>query len=188
MFSSQPFLRLCAGEKEKSVRAGRSAPAILTAALDFIDGMGQAGEDGSEVFPGSSFTTWQIYDQAIFADSGHSAGKDGVGCLLEACHTHHLADAGDLFVKKGKGGFRGLITGAYSGAACGKDQVKALLVTPVCQGGGNVGRVVGYNGVFADGVGAGVAQLFLELRAAGVLPLTTGTFIADGENAAAVYF
>ncbi len=159
----------------------RRRGAILHIALQLADGVGDGGPDGFEVLDGGGGGAGKIQDEGALADSADGAREHGMRSLGEAGGTHGFAEAGDDTVEDLQRGFRCDVARREAGAAGGEDEIGCVGVCPVAQGVGNERLLVGHETGGCD-FDATLHEPLQKRRAALVVALATGAFIADGKN------
>lgn len=155
--------------------------AVGGVALEFVDGVGDGGPDGFEVFYGTGGAAGEIQNQGAIANPTDGAGEHGEGSFGKTGGTHGLAESGDDAIENLQGRLRGNVAGREPGAAGGEDEIGFAGVRPLLEGTGDEWLLVGDHGRGGD-FDAAFNEPMRQRRTALVDALTARALVADGED------
>ena len=148
-----------------------------------FESMGQNRKGGAQGTDRAFRAAGKVENDSRAAGSAETAAEDCQGSIAAAFGAHQLGHALEHAVADGPGGFRGDVAGTDAGTARGHDQPGG--------GGGGPDRVQdrildsnlfvwNYNRL--SGFEPGSAQLSSHGRPGNILPRSTGTGVADGDD------
>lgn len=155
-------------------------------AADELEGVGEDGFNGGEVFADGFFGAGEVDDEGALGDTGEAAAEGGHGGVGEAGGAHQFGDARGFAIDDAAGGFRGVVARTKSGAAGGEDEVEAV-GDPAAEGCFDGFGVVGDDGGAVGGDVEG-GEAFADCWARCVDAFAASACIGESEDAGAVVF
>lgn len=143
--------------------------------------MAERRQNDREVFPCAFGASGEVGDEGLTADADDGPGDHGVGRLFHAFGAHGLGHAGDFLVDNGKGRVGRQVAGAYARSPRREDEVAAHFVGACAEDFGDPVHLVGDDGRMHH-LGSDCTEQREDLRTAEILPLASGTFIADRDD------